>query len=140
MISLLSGVYLYNSFSSPSYKGKQCYFEGTQCTLENQDQIIKVAFLNQQIEIEEELQLNIQYPAHFALNQAWVEGTNMFMGKMNVELSEPKLDGDNVMSNGVLFLGSCSEPNMRWRLVLEFKVSGKTLTEKYYFNFQTDRG
>ncbi len=138
VIFLLSGLYLYNPLTNTVYSGKQCYFEGMTCNLNHNDKLITVDFLNDIIEVEEELMINIGYPLDYHLANAWVEGTNMFMGKINVELNDLNVSEERVINNGVLFLGSCSEPHMRWRLVLEFNVSGKSTPEKYYFNFQTD--
>lgn len=81
------------------------------------------------VEVEEEITLV------FSLNQtvelqiksisARVEGLNMNMGIIPVVWSKSQIPGQYT---GIFMLGSCSEPVMRWQLILDVRLtSGKKI-------------
>lgn len=113
--------------------GRQCPLTGGKCTLMFEEQAYSVSFAQGIIALEEELNVTFRIPDGKALSASWIEGVNMFMGKIPVILNEPDVPG---IYHGITFLGSCSEPNMRWRMVVEISTpSGRR--ERLYFNFTT---
>ena len=48
------------------------------------------------------------------VQEAWIEGVNMYMGRISVYVEPEQQDSEKV--TGWFFLGSCSEPRMHWRL------------------------
>ena len=71
-------------------------------------------------EPEESVTLKILIPENQEIESAWIEGVNMYMGKIPVLLDN---DGQGKWS-GWFMLGSCSEPVMKWQLRLNIKDKG----------------
>jgi hypothetical protein len=98
---------------------------------------ISVQFL-QDIEVEEELLLSIKTPSSTEIGQVWVQGINMYMGKSAVLANSIYLEEGKKVHNASMFLGSCSEPFMRWQLIIE-TIDDKQKKQTWFFNFSTDR-
>ena len=49
----------------------------------------------------------------------WVQGINMYMGKSAVLTDSIYLEDGKKVYNARLFLGACSEPLMRWQLIIQ---------------------
>jgi hypothetical protein len=132
------GVFL-NYTDSPSIKStKQCNIDLTQeCVVFGNNGQISVRFL-QEIEVEEELLLNIIVPKNTKIKQMWVHGVNMYMGKNAVLTDSVYAEGIKKVYNARLFLGSCSEPAMRWQLIIKTEDDTQ-LEQSWFFNFSTDR-
>ncbi|QJR79297.1 hypothetical protein CA267_018810 [Alteromonas pelagimontana] len=67
--------------------------------------------------IEEPITLNLITPQDAVIESIWIEGVNMYMGKIPVSV-------DSIDANqwsGWFMLGSCAEPLMRWRMVVNIK-------------------
>ena len=148
LFSILSVVYWLNLKNSNETIGDNCYFDSDTCILVKDDERFSVSFDRFPVELEEELNLSFDYPEQYVVKQAWVEGVNMFMGRSLVDFNGASFKQEFVSDavspqNGALFLGSCSEPKMRWRLVVELaevrqsQVQGNS-TFKLYYYFQTD--
>ena len=89
------------------------------------------------IVIEEEINAKLFLSPEWKLNKGWIEGVNMYMGKSPLIIQENEsLNGEY---DAIFFLGSCSEPNMHWRMVTEWqhKTSNQTVTALYdFYTFQ----
>jgi hypothetical protein len=117
---------------------KQCNIDLTQeCVVFNHEQKISVRFL-QEIEVEEELSLTITVPDNTNVKKMWVQGINMYMGKSAVLTDYIYADEGEKVYNARLFLGSCSEPAMRWQLVIQ-TIDYNQSEQSWFFNFSTDR-
>ena len=68
-------------------------------------------------EAEESVTVKLLVPEGEEIESAWIEGVNMYMGKIPVLLDN---DGEGEWS-GWFMLGSCSEPVMKWQLRLNIK-------------------
>lgn len=132
------GFYLNYTDSTPENSTKQCNIDLTQeCVVFHQDQQISVQFI-QKIEVEEELLLTITVPNHTKITQMWVQGINMYMGKNAVMADSIYVEDNKKVYNARLFLGSCSEPAMRWQLIIQTKDAEQS-ERSWFFNFSTDR-
>ncbi|MEP1446880.1 MAG: hypothetical protein ABJK37_12275 [Paraglaciecola sp.] len=117
---------------------KQCNIDLTQeCIVLHSNQQISVRFL-QAIEVEEELLLSVSVPSGTNIEQMWVQGINMYMGKTAVLSDSIEMDGESKVYNARLFLGSCSEPKMKWQLVVQ-TIDVEGVQQSWFFNFSTDR-
>lgn len=117
---------------------KQCNIDLTQeCVVFDKGQRISVRFL-QKIQLEEELLLTITIPNNTNIKTMWVQGTNMYMGKNAVLTDGFYVDKGKKVYNARLFLGSCSEPDMRWQLIIK-TISDEQLAQSWFFNFSTNR-
>ena len=132
------GVFL-NYTDSPSIKStKQCNIDLTQeCVVFNNGQEISVHFL-QEIEVEEELLLKITVPNNTKIKRMWVQGINMYMGQNAVLTDSVYAEETKKVYNARLFLGSCSEPVMRWQLIIQTE-NDMEAEQSWFFNFMTDR-
>lgn len=89
------------------------------------------------IEIEEMTDLTISTPQDWTLGSSWIEGVNMFMGKMNVFI-EGYTDKENLRHHTAnFFLGSCNRPDMAWKLVLEVYEPGNKVPKYLEYHFAT---
>lgn len=86
------------------------------------------------LQLEETWPLILHYPTDWQLEEAWIEGVNMYMGKSPLILLTQGLEKTELEG----FLGSCSEPKMRWRMVIRLRDSAQA-ESRYYVNFQTQR-
>ena len=123
----IAGIY-YNSVNKAAESLDECDLSVRQCSFLHKDGEISVKFLSK-IETEEELLLSIALPDSLQLEEAWIEGVNMYMGKT------PIIPENDVF---VTFLGSCNLEKMQWRL--SFKVKNKNgQVENYSATFFTRR-
>ncbi|NVK56736.1 MAG: hypothetical protein HWE26_14105 [Alteromonadaceae bacterium] len=67
--------------------------------------------------VEEQIAVSINLPAGLAISSAYIEGQNMYMGKIPLPLEQTSAQ----QWQGWFILGSCSEPTMLWRLTLKLK-------------------
>lgn len=118
VISILTGVYFLNNQNESKLFDNHCYLESQTCKLRLLDSQVIVHFDRYPIIIEELLALSIVHDNYFVLQNGWVEGTNMFMGKTNLFIGASPRNEKEVTHEAELFIGSCSEPRMRWKLVL----------------------
>jgi hypothetical protein len=132
------GIFLNYTGSSNIRTTKQCNIDLTQeCVVFDNDQRVSVQFL-QKIELEEELSLIITVPKNTKIKQMWVQGINMYMGKSAVMVESVYAKEQQKDYNARLFLGSCSEPAMRWQLIIQTTDESQT-EQSWFFNFATDR-
>lgn len=138
VFSAVVGIFL-NYTDSPSVKStKQCNLDLTQeCVVYDNEQLISVRFL-QEIEVEEELLLSITVPNNTKIKQMWVQGINMYMGKSAVFIDSVYVQEGRKVHKARLFLGSCSEPAMRWQLIIQ-TTDDNQAEQSWFFNFSTDR-
>ena len=103
------------------------------CTFSNKtcefliDGEVAIATFSTMPEPEESVTLKILIPENQEIESAWIEGVNMYMGKIPVLLDN---DGQGKWS-GWFMLGSCSEPVMKWQLRLN--IEGKDNPHYLYF-------
>ncbi len=110
--------------------GNSCNFVNNRCELLIGDQKITARF-SQHPEVEESITLEFSSLSGLVPESAWIEGVNMYMGKIPV-----LIDKDEHGSwSGWFMLGSCSEPRMDWRIQLNLENSEPV----YYLNFSTEQ-
>ena len=140
MLVLTAAIGLFLNYTySPSLKlTKQCNIDLTQeCVVFSNEQQISVRFL-QEIEVEEELLLTITVAKNTNIKAMWVQGINMYMGKSAVLTDSVYAQENQKVYNARLFLGSCSEPEMRWQLIIQTEDDAQQ-EHSWFFNFSTDR-
>ncbi|MFT5841031.1 MAG: hypothetical protein ACI9UT_003545 [Flavobacteriales bacterium] len=132
------GLFLNYTDSPPMRPTKQCNIDLTQeCVVFDDVQRISVRFL-QEIEVEEELLFTITVPNNTNVKKMWVQGINMYMGKSAALTDSIYADEGKKVYNSRLFLGSCSEPAMRWQLIIQ-TTDEKQAEQSWFFNFSTNR-
>ena len=121
-------VYLAHKFQSTAFTDtnvvngirNSCNFVNETCEF-NIDDRIAIAHFSVKPVPEESITLSLTVPSGVEIESAWIEGVNMYMGKIPVLLDS---DSDTKWS-GWFMLGSCSEPVMRWQLRLNVKGQKK---------------
>lgn len=138
VFTAIFGIFLNYTDSSTVLTTKQCNIDLTQeCVVFDSGNKISVQFL-QELEVEEELLLTIALPNSSKISQMWVQGVNMYMGKSAVITHSVYLEDDLKIYNSAIFLGACSEPQMRWQLIIQ-TVDENEVEQTWFFNFSTDR-
>ncbi|WP_299074299.1 hypothetical protein [uncultured Paraglaciecola sp.] len=132
------GLILNYTYLQPLKTTKQCNLDlAQQCDVFDNGQQVSVQFL-QRIEVEEELHLVIKVPENTQIKQMWVQGINMYMGKNVVLADSVHVNQGAKVYNARVFLGACSEPAMKWQLIIQ--TSDESSNEQsWFFNFSTDR-
>lgn len=114
-------------------KGYQCHFSERDCRILLTQGELQVSWQRFPVVLEEELYVTFEYPNQLSLGNVWIEGINMYMGKVPVLIQQT----ERGWSEGITYLGSCSEPNMRWRMVVELFNNQSGQRQRYFFNFTT---
>jgi hypothetical protein len=131
-------VYVAHSYQSPvstdtdiiSGLKNSCTFSNKTCEFLIDDELAVARFSTQPMP-EESITLSLRMPNDEIIESAWIEGVNMYMGKVPV-LLEQSVKGE---WSGWFMLGSCSEPVMTWQLRLNIK---KQAAPSYlYFTTET---
>lgn len=112
--------------------------DGDNC---NETAKFNIKFESFPVLLEEEISASIHLKSGWKLKKGWVEGVNMYMGKTPLIIESMNRDLDEY--NILFFLGSCSEPNMHWRMVTEWYLpnseKGNNQTVTAYYDFYTTR-
>ena len=117
-------VYLAHKFQSSALQetnlingiGNSCNFVNETCEFLIDDGLA-IATFSTIPEPEESVTVNLSVPEGIEIESAWIEGVNMYMGKIPVLLDSD----DEGKWSGWFMLGSCSEPVMKWQLRLNVK-------------------
>lgn len=88
--------------------------------------------------VEEQNAVQLLLPENWNLNQVWIQGVNMYMGKIAVLEQTERNQPINNSHSLWFFIGSCSEPHMRWQLIIELENRESLKTERFFVNFSTD--
>ena len=142
IFAVLVGIFLNYTDSSKAKLSKQCNLDLKQeCEVFSSNQQVSVQFL-QTIELEEELFFIVKVPKDLQINKLWVQGINMYMGKNIPQIDSTYIEDDKKIYKVRLFLGACSEPLMKWQLVIQTSQTNQSVSEEtssWFFNFSTDR-
>ena len=113
-----------------------CHFEFSN----DQTQQVIVKFADK-VQVEEQNLLHLTLPTDYILDKAWVQGVNMYMGQVAVfSDSAASQTSDNSRQQALqFFLGACSEPDMRWQMVLVIKKVSSQKLETFFVNFSTEQ-
>ncbi|GAA0345718.1 hypothetical protein GCM10009092_07760 [Bowmanella denitrificans] len=107
-----------------------CELDKQDCAISLDEEDGKISIMPKPIPLEEELDISILLPAGVTFQAAHIEGVNMFMGRIPVIVEH--IEGRH--HQAVSFLGSCTEPQMHWRLVLNLKRDdGQALHRQWDF-------
>jgi hypothetical protein len=132
LILVFVGIYLSNVNKPLNSKG-ECDITSDTCSIPVFDSQLSVKF-EQVPQTEEELYLNVDLGRGLSVEQAWIEGVNMYMGKTPVLFEDPTHP-----SRAVTFLGSCNLTEMQWRLHLKIKKDGSEELSSLSVEFSTFR-
>ena len=93
----------------------QCLSSQSQCQINTDNGQFVILFNQSQIKVEEPFQIQLQYQGDAKLTQinAFMEGKNMFMGKIPV-IFTPSTHQQTFTAD--VMVVACSEPVMQWRL------------------------
>lgn len=135
VVSIIAFIYFYVSITQHSITPTHtiaglngCTIQNNYCEFIDEQQNFEVTFLTSP-EVEEETLVQIVSNQAFEIENAWIEGVDMYMGKTPVIWQTIELQ----RAKGVFFLGSCNQATMQWRLIIEFKQK----THPYGVRFST---
>ena len=131
-------VYFAHKFQSSAFTqnsvvngiGNSCTFVNETCEFLIREDIAIAHFSTPPVP-EESITVSLSLPQGIVIESAWIEGMNMYMGKIPV-LLEAQANGK---WSGWFMLGSCSEPVMRWQLRLN--IEG--VEQPHYLYFVTQQ-
>jgi hypothetical protein len=132
VIAVILGIYLAN-VNDTLNAGGECDITRNTCKINVLNSQISVKFEQPPI-TEEELFLEFEFGKGIMIEQAWIEGVNMYMGKTPVlfeDSSKPQ--------RAVTFLGSCNLSQMQWRLHLNVKTDDSQMPTSVSVPFSTFR-
>lgn len=134
IIVVAIGVYFAHKYQSKALNssnvvngiGNSCQFVNKTCEFLIGERVAIARFSDDPIP-EESITVSISLPDGESIESGWIEGMNMYMGKIPV-LLEQKGQGEVA---GWFMLGSCSEPVMKWQLRLN--ITGSDTPSYLYF-------
>ncbi|MCU7554125.1 hypothetical protein OCL06_05905 [Alteromonas sp. ASW11-19] len=103
-----------------------CEFVKGRCDFQIAGKPARAEFITP-VATEESVTVAFTLPSHISLQSVWIEGENMYMGQIPVLVEN---ESENSWS-GWFMLGSCSEPVMRWKMLVNIK--GRTEPALLYF-------
>jgi hypothetical protein len=62
----------------------------------------------------------------------------MYMGKTAIIADNTYVQDTQKVYNARLFLGACSEPAMKWQMIIQTSTNNE-LMQSWFFNFSTNR-
>lgn len=138
LLLVLAIAYFANQQTNNSVEGHKCSLVEGGCTLLFNNHQVAIKIGPTPISIEEELKVVFAYSKNLNLKESWVEGDNMFMGRMKVIIDQTINSENEIQSEGILFLGSCNLKSMSWILIAEFHELGVTKPIRLKFSFSTE--
>lgn len=84
--------------------------------------------------VEQEIHVVIQAPETITFTRGKIEGVNMYMGYMPVELKQINA----TTWQTTLYLGACAEPTMHWQVSLPWQTPNDAERGVYQFKFVTE--
>ncbi|MBU2976863.1 hypothetical protein [Alteromonas sp. C1M14] len=133
ILIVAAGVYVAQKMSTQSrgnpHSSTQCHFDDLSCELAVGTTSLKATFSTIP-EAEETITVQFSLDPQYEIESVWIEGINMYMGKIPV-LVEEMSPGQ---WSGWFMLGSCSEPQMQWQMLMHIKG----LADPKIFTFTTD--
>ncbi|MGB3726952.1 MAG: hypothetical protein WA981_14440 [Glaciecola sp.] len=102
----------HNSVNNTLTTSESCVLTNNKCTFSIDEQILRIEFSQTPI-AEEELYIKFYTDSAWSVQNAFVQGINMYMGKTPVLFEKP----DN-FEDGVIFLGSCNLAEMHWQMTI----------------------
>lgn len=139
LLFVLLIAYFGSQKTNNSVQGQKCTLVKGECTLLFSEHQVALKISPTPISIEEELKVVFAHSKNLILKDTWVEGDNMFMGRMQVIIDETKARKDDVLSTGILFLGSCNLKSMTWVLIAEFEELDNPEPLRLAFMFSTQK-
>lgn len=132
-------VYSLNNQNETILDKNLCYLEASTCQIMLGDSSIEFHISEYPVLLEEMLNITLTYDIQYVARRGWLEGTNMFMGKTPLVFKENHIQEVNkqVTQETELFIGACSEPNMRWKLSIELEDLQSGQLQTVYVFFQT---
>ncbi len=127
---MIFGVYLSNVSSSLTASGN-CDLTSDACAPLVFNQTVRVNFEQPPV-AEEELFLQFSQNDGLSIQNVWIEGVNMYMGKTPVLFEDPSQTG-----RAVTFLGSCNLSEMQWALYANIKNNATSEVALVKFTFST---
>ncbi len=133
-ITVLAGIYIKN-VNTPLTLSKDCHLTNGECLFGDDDLVLTVEFM-QAVVIEEEMTIRFTTAPSQIIDKAWIEGENMYMGKVPVILESRGYNDSTKI--GVTFLGSCTQPKMLWRLYVQTRSTDTNQLSTYSVIFESN--
>ena len=115
--------------------GASCYLDDKSCTFMVREGEVELSAEPFPIKTEEMILFTLALEDDLQFESAWIQGVNMYMGRIPVLINDQagSKTGRVILET---FLGSCSEPNMRWQMILNLSDSDNQKVSRY-INFST---
>jgi hypothetical protein len=112
-----------------------CQFDSSTCTVLGVDAEFSLSVTPFPIKTEEQLIFTLDLEPGLTFKSAWIQGVNMYMGKIPVLPLEDSFS-QTTRLNLESYLGSCSEPNMRWQMIVTLSDDNNNEFSRY-INFSS---
>ncbi len=126
-----------NNIHLVSQKSMQCLIEQSPCSFDVGAGRVEVLFDVEKIVAEQAFNMSVNYIGSDAITSVtgYMEGVEMFMGKIPVFLEHKSVAGEMVDEQlqtftGELFVGSCSAQKMTWKMWLTFTTKNSQKISK----------
>jgi hypothetical protein len=136
VVLLVLGIFAYWYKTSQVTMEVSCHLDGASCTILGRDAEFKFSVAPFPIKTEERLIFTLHLEPGLGFDSAWIQGINMYMGRIPVL----PIDSIEASQEGAVelesYLGSCSEPNMRWQMIINLSDTNGVIVTRY-INFNS---
>lgn len=132
LITIIIVIGLVASTREQGNSGDYCRLESETCTVAGTP-LYRVTFSPFPAVTEHPVKINLTTSSPVIIESAWIEGVNMFMGRIPITLTS-----DNAVNwQSTFFVGACSEPKMQWQLIIKTRdQQSKPLFKRFIFSTQ----
>ena len=106
----------------------ECILLKNECSFQTEFGEVWLRFAQTPV-VEVELYIDFKLPEAVQIENSFIMGKEMYMGRTAVLFEE-----DNPSGDAVTFLGSCNLPEMEWVLTLNYKAGDQKGSLSVYFS------
>ncbi|TRX56955.1 hypothetical protein [Thalassomonas sp. M1454] len=135
---LLVASNFYLSESNFSVKNANlCDFQQSECTKVSADLEIKLSTEPKVVKAESEIDFELQIKSlkPVKITSAWLEGKDMFMGKIPLFFNPSDISATNlpITVTAQTMIGACTEDTMVWIMNIALEIEGEARLIQFYF-------
>ena len=132
---LLSANYYLNGADKVQQTSSVCDFKYGGCTKTIDDLNITLSSGSETIKAESEInfELLVKSEKNIRITSAWLEGKDMFMGKIPLFFAPNNITKSNFHVSAQTMIGACTEESMVWVMNIAVEIEGEPRLVQFYF-------
>lgn len=134
-ILLIGSNYYLSGINPTPQNSNLCNFQQSPCSTIIEDLQITLSAGTEVIKAESEInfELLVKSEKPVIITSAWLEGKDMFMGKIPLFFTPNKITQTNTLVSAQTMIGACTEESMVWVMNVALEVEGEARLIQFYF-------